>query len=246
MKKSPFLRVASVLWAAAVLSLAFYGVTLARYVARADVNAAAQIAGFDVQSTPVNFGTNRMVYLHRRTRSHMGRPTGHYQLTVASYGAVDPPWQGRGGPGTNLNRSTSPHEYFRIDVTNTSDVAVRMRPEFFNVLDHHARPGARTRVPHHRLGQPTNPYMSHYMPRIVNVRSYPARTAAEGNYGGPNHTADGVFVAPGDTVRFYWELEAHTDRHNVVDKYGNSVVEARGWLNHAFRINYDIIAVQVD
>jgi len=223
--------------------LVFYGATVARYATRVEGNVAARMAGFDVESTPMNFGTNRMVYFHRRTRSHLGRPTGHYRLTVASYGGVSSPWQGFGGPGTNL------YEQFRIDITNTSDVTVRMRPEFFNVLDHYARPGVvRTRVPHHRYGQPTNPYMSHDMPRIVNVRSDNVSPAISGGstYGGTNHNEDGVLVNPGGTVRFYWELEAHSDRHLFVCRWGNSDLAAFGWLNHAFRINYDIIAVQID
>ncbi|MCL2530791.1 MAG: hypothetical protein FWE40_01375 [Oscillospiraceae bacterium] len=229
MKKANwFLRIAVLLLVLTVPSFAFLHSTMARYTTRATVEFEARVAAFEVRSTPVNFGTNRMVYFHRRTRSHLSRPINFYNLHV------------------DFEPYTS--QSFRVDVTNTSQVSVRMRLEFFNLLHDNATPGANTRVPHLPAGQPWNnrPANDHLEVRIVNVRSYPPRTAAQGNYGGAGHHADGVYVAAGGTVRFYWDLQVYTYRHTIADKYGNDHVNARGWLNGAFRITYNIIAVQVD
>jgi len=231
MKPNRFLRAAAVLLIITLPTFAFMSTTMARYTARAQMLATARVAGFDVQATPYNFGTDHMVYFHPRTRSHMGSPTNYF--TVSSNWPY----------GVHWARNFSYYEQtFRIDITNTSQVSVRLRPEFFNILHGNATPGARTPIGHHRLGgNPALLHSVHTAPRIVNVHSYPARTAQQGNYGGPNHHAEGVFAAPGDTVRFYWDLEAHTYRHTLVDKH-----PSRGWLSGAFRISFDIIAVQVD
>jgi|GEM_PF-1658018 len=262
MRINRFLRVASGFLIIAMLGLPFLGTTMARYTAQTDARASARVAGFGITSRPYNFGTNRMVYFHRRTRSHLGRPTNHYTANF-NYGTT--PW--------TMISATNLGETFRIDVTNTSEVAVRMRPEFFNVFSHgsHSRavlppstlpaasanppgvgtPVTRVHFPHHRQLGPALP-ANHDAPRIVNVRSGAVTPAVPGGstYGVAvaTHHPDGVFVLPGGTVRFYWEIQAHTYRHTIVDKYGNTHAtrEARGWLNNAFRINYDIIATQVD
>jgi len=240
MKTNKLLRIAVLLFVLTVPSFAFLQTTMARYTTQASHTRQANVAAFEVRSTPTNFGTNRMVYFHRRTRSHLGTATNHYTMHVDFE-----PYSG---------------QHFRIDVTNTSQVSVRMRPEFFHVLHDNATtvttaPGTRGQIPHqpiHRAWTPNSP-SDHLEPRIVNVRSFPVRTAAQGNYGGANHHADGVYVAPGDTVRFYWDLQVHTYRHANSDLLGlanqywdGAFGNAQGWLNGAFRITYNIIAVQVD
>ncbi|MCL2195479.1 MAG: hypothetical protein FWB76_05950 [Oscillospiraceae bacterium] len=232
MKRNILLRVAVLLLALTVPSFALFTHTMARYTTLAAATYQARVAAFEVRSTPVNFGTNRMVYLHRRTRSHLGRPTNHYNMHVDFH------------PYTSQS--------FRIDVTNTSQVSVRMRPEFFNLLHDNATVGARRRIPHQPQGEDWDyrEALDHLEPRIVNVRSYPARTETQGNYGGGiGHNDAGVYVAAGASVRFYFDLQVHTSRHTYdwVKFWGNQAeFDANSWVNGAFRIAYDIIAVQVD
>ena len=122
-------------------------------------------------------------------------------------------------------------------------MAVQVELEFFNLRHANATtaPPVRSEIPHAGPGA-TAPVRNIAYPNIFNVHTVNAanQPIAAGNrlhYGGPN----GPFpvLHPGESVRFSWSLWGHANQsaHNR-DGSGN--------LNRAYRINYDIIATQVD
>ena len=132
--------------------------------------------------------------------------------------------------------------YFHIRVENTSDVAIRVRPEFFNLRPRNATlPGnVRTLVAHSTTATAANADIS--VPRIVNVHTSDSAagariTAGVRAYGGPNGNHPLLF--PDETIYFRFEIQEHPNRsiHDTL---------RRGGLNAAYRINYNILATQVD
>jgi len=225
MKTNRILRSAGVLLLVTVLTSALWsGMTMARYTARTNVQASARVARFGIGNYAANFNNRSMIYWHR----------GFYGAMAGGL----PTWN----PGLD----------FRMNATNESEVAVNMRVRFFTTIQHNAVnwPNFDWQSTQHRreieygiagvgTGFPDIVNPTGTDPRIGWLRAYVNGVQREYVYN------VGVFVAPGETVQFAWSLVGHT-RFEGTERQWINDFDGRGQINIVFRINYDIIATQVD
>lgn len=239
-------QVSSVIWAA-VLVLTMIGVltmplAVSKYTAQGQGQAKARIASFDIISSTGSFGTDAMIYFHKQFAGDTGY-------------------------------------VFRIDITNTSEVAVRLQLRFYNVFQNDGTYASNfnwTNASHRRLlnfpvtnsipnifntdasGNGTRPtvgiaYSTTHYPRISFVR-----TADLGDTDYPNTDRryysltsgqEGPLVLPGETIRIKLGLHGQFYRSGTttnIHEHNVTGTTQDAQHNAVFRINYDIIATQVD
>ena len=232
------------LWMAVLVSL---GVLVApgvyaKYIANAQGNATARIAAFDISGVKHSgFGKDELLYYHK---AYTAQQTNYY-----------------------------------IEAKNNSEVTVRAKLRFFNVLrddgtiasgynwwlspDHRrmlldnvnifngtAPPAARANTWNgSALVNGNTAY-----PRIRNVRTANASGTAYSPtapqyYNATAGANEGACMEPGETVRFYFDLSHElyrqgmspdTNIHTIDDYAGDGTFDA------VFRINFDLIATQID
>ena len=236
-----------VLWMAVLTSVVVLWVVptaYAKYIAVAQGNAAARIAAFDISDVKhAGFGDGELLYFHK---------------------------------------GNTPQNTLYIEAKNNSDVTVRAKLRFFNVLRDNGNVATSGynwwSSPNHRrmlldnvnifngtapavaransLSGTTTVNNNTAYPRIRNVRTANTSGTAYGsaapqyyyfNTSAPGN--EGAIVAPGETIRFYFDISHElyrqgmspdTNIHNVDDYAGDGTFDA------VFRLNFDIIATQVD
>ncbi|MCL2445870.1 MAG: hypothetical protein FWD06_03770 [Oscillospiraceae bacterium] len=218
--------------------------TIARYVSVAQAEAQARMAGFDIDVVEIGFGGSQMLYF---TRS-----------------------------------SPQSESLFFIEAVNNSEVTVRARLRFYNVL---ANNGSNTVAPanfqwwnnNHRRALPavasmfnagtpptsrTTDTLPH--PRIGRIRTadtsgvfFDATDRQFYATGTLGTILEGAVMQPGEAIRFYFSILPEMDGPHTINNIRNhhdfsgnrrtphdNSGDAR--YNAVSRINFDIIATQVD
>lgn len=238
MKRNFFLCASAYLLLAVVTTSSVLTSTLAKYISATDtVSTNARVAAFDVGEVKHSgFGNNEMLYYHKKNPEQM---SGYW-----------------------------------IEARNNSEVTVRAKLRFYNVLRDNgtiaanynwtSSPGSRRMLLNNINifnGSAPTPAIANWAsgqvntayPRIRNVRTANASGTAYSStarqyYNATTGVNEGAIVQPGETIRFYFDISHELIRNGTTATNTQTVDDFNGdgTYDAVFRINFDIIATQVD
>ena len=232
----------------------------AKYVAQGTGSGTGRVAAFDIRVDKIeNFGHNAMLYWHKGSQR-----SGTALANVPTVSITD-------------------RLYF-IEATNASEVTVRVKLRFFNVLrdngtiaagyQWYTDPGSRRMVPPNSItyylsgwnapnseanrrtaADGTTVNNNTAFPRFGNLRTANTSGTFYANtdrrfYNAATAT-EGAVMQPNETIRFYFDL-SHELHRDANDSSSGSLIKNKddfdgdGTWDAVFRINFDLIATQID